>query len=62
MMLVVVSMSGSWLPRTASASGNGWAVPSRRDAPAVAIAAWVIAIIGSGLSVLDSSKLPRDSG
>ena len=55
MMLVVVSRSGSWLPRMARANGAGAAVLRSREVPAVAIApaltcqfaAWVTAIIGA---------------
>ena len=45
MALVVVSRSGSWKPKTANDSTSGSDVLKRRDTPAAAIAAWVIAII-----------------
>lgn len=42
MVEVVVSMSGSWEPRTAKPNARGSAVPMIKDVPAAAIAAWVM--------------------
>jgi hypothetical protein len=39
---VVVSMSGSWEPRTAKPNAIGSAVPNIRDVPAAAMRAWVM--------------------
>jgi hypothetical protein len=59
MVLSVVSRSGSCEPRIAKPKGKGSAVPRIRDVPAVAIVAWVIAIIGEkkGTLLLTSVSL-----
>jgi len=42
MVLVVVSMSGSWEPRTAKPNAIGSAVAMIKDVPAAAMVAWVM--------------------
>ena len=42
MVLVVVSMSGSWEPRTAKPNAIGSAVPMIKDVPAAAMSEWVM--------------------
>lgn len=41
---VVVSMSGSWEPRTAKPNAIGSAVPMIKDVPAAAMREWVMAM------------------
>ena len=41
-VLVVVSRSGNWLPKTAKPNANGSAVERMRETPAAAMSEWVM--------------------